>query len=138
MLNTGIRGLLLPSILCGNVLVLVVVGEVLAKEMRHAPVVFCNKVKSLGLGGEKGSLDCLAARIRNRPRHQSLELAGVVGAVAVELALVDGPGQVPEDEPHRGVCPERHADAEPVVEHACDQRTFFGDSRLFFHDAGEG
>ena len=84
--------------------------------MRHRTVVFCDKVKGVGLGGEKGGFDGLAARVRNRSRHQPLKLASVVGTVAVELALVNRAGQVLEDEPHRGVCPERHANAQAVVD----------------------
>ena len=113
------------------------VGKRLAEEVRHAAVVFCNKVKCFRAGRVERGLDGLAPRVRDGSGHESLELAGVVGAVAVELALVDGSGQVPEDEPHGRVCPEWHSDFKPVVENTCDKRALFGDAGLFLDYAGQ-
>ena len=113
------------------------VGEVRAEEVRVRSIVFCNKVKRFGLFGEECCFNRLAARVRYWPWYESRELAGVVRVVAVQLALVDGPRQVLEDEPHRRVCPKRHADAEAVVEHSCNQRAFFRDASFFFDDARE-
>ena len=131
------RLFLLAAVLRGDVFVFVVVGEIRAEEMLVRTIVFCNKVKRFGLLGEERRFNRLASRVRNRSRHEACELAGVVRVVAVQLALVDGAGQVLEDEPHCRVRPERHADAEAVVEHACNQRTFFRDACFFFDDAGE-
>ena len=111
------------------------VSERAAEEVLARSVVLCDKIERLGFGRVEGGLDGLAARVRNRSGHQSLELAGVVRAVAVQLALVDGAGQVPEDEPHGRVRPKRHADAEAVVEHSGDKRAFVRLAGLFFDDA---
>ena len=46
------RLFLLAAVLGGNILVLVVIGEVRAEEVRVRTVVFCNKVKCFGFFGE--------------------------------------------------------------------------------------
>lgn len=55
--------LFLPAVLCGDIFILVVVGERAAEKVRSRTVVFCNKVKRFGLFGEERCFNSLAARI---------------------------------------------------------------------------
>ena len=55
--------LLFAAVLGGDVLVLVVVSEVCAEKVRVRTIVFCDKVKSLGLFGEERRFDGLASRV---------------------------------------------------------------------------
>ena len=55
--------LLLAAVLGGDILILVVIGEVRTEKVRVRTVVLCNKIKCLGLVGEERCFDGLATRI---------------------------------------------------------------------------